>query len=687
MALKNKHEALLDRAPLNQSSLSSPNDSPRISFSPLPPSSLLSRSTSAVLTGDSPTDYALPRSFTRRGTIPMIDISFLADQNVELLSKLEKLEAEASSADVTGRRELKRLEKEISVLKEDMEKTQAKSHELEEKARSSFGLGAEKIIEEVWKRKKEREQKLNALRRAGRVVRSTPPNFAPDAPSLLSSGLHSSPDLSTLEELSSSGEQVTTPPRERSTAQPDPQLIVKLLEKIQELETTNSKILEHQTETATRLQAVQRETEFITRVYERLNQDEEQHEFDATEARDQPSDLNNSFGKSHRALQSQLLSAKVKRHRSFHKGDSRSRGSVMDLFDDPPPGTSTPQKHRKSSLPVPFSESSWHRPRHQSAFSMSSGGIVSPALSILSLYSPPPRHADDLVSNVASGPSLAKELGDSWKIGGSINPTRARSLSDASVLSGSPSSHSHSLSPEHEDRDSPFHPQAAKTNFLQLSIEPPTPHKASSLTKHQESFLIGNMSPRFRVSRSLRAHNYLNTEGRYPESTGPGKSLYRQVKFVADDSSPTPFRGSSEGPLFAEAFQVMMDEFDSEGARPESRGANDSRSPSPDEDKYADAMETLGEDDDENDSENASMDSGTSGGIRRFHDGTSSSISTSQGSEVVQSRFTGIMIEVWMWLQFVMIMFIFVWVMARKGPKSMLKDAERKRTLSIKKRA
>ncbi|KAF7775786.1 hypothetical protein Agabi119p4_4179 [Agaricus bisporus var. burnettii] len=681
VALKNKHEAFFDRVPLNQSSISSPNVSPHISFSPLQPSSL-TRSTSTI---ESPTEHVLPRTYAlRRGTMPMIDISFLADQNAELLSKLEKLEAEASSADVTGRRELRRLEKDIRLLKEDLEKTQAKSNELEEKAKSGFGLGAEKVIEEAWKRKKERQQKLNTLRSAGRVVRSTPPNFAPDAPSLFSSGSHSSPDLSTLEEITDSGESTMTEQPERSTIQPDQQLIAKLLEKIQELETTNGKILEHQTETATRLQAVQRETEFITRVYERLNQDEGQHGFDEAEARDQPSDLANKFGRSHRTLPSQLLSAKVKRQRSFHKNDSRSRGSLMGLFDDPPPNTSTPQKHKKYSLPIPFSESSWHRPRHQSAYSMSNGGLASPALSILSLYSPPPRHGDDVISNIAVGPSLAKELGDSWDAGDSTNTTRPRSLSDVSVFSGSPCSHSQALSIEHEDRDASLHPSTVPTNSLQLSIEPPTPHKMGSLTKHQESLLIGNMSPRFRVARSLRAHNYRYTEGRYPEPMG---SLHRQIKFVADDSSPTPTRGPSGGPLFAEAFQVMMDEFDDTGARLESQVTDDSRSPSPDDDKYTDAKEALDEADEENSSANVSMDSGTSENAHRFYEGTPSSTIVSQRGKATQSRFGGIMVEVWMWLQFVMIMFVFVWVMARRGPKSVLKEAERKRTLSIKKRA
>lgn len=69
------------------------------------------------------------------------DISLLADQNAELLHKLEKLESESTTADQAGRRELKRLEKEIMVLREALEKTQAKSEELEEKTKTGFGWG------------------------------------------------------------------------------------------------------------------------------------------------------------------------------------------------------------------------------------------------------------------------------------------------------------------------------------------------------------------------------------------------------------------------------------------------------------------------------------------------------------------------------------------------------------------
>lgn len=135
----------------------------------------------------------------------------------------------------------------------------------------------------------------------------------------------------------------------------------------------------------------------------------------------------------------------------------------------------------------------------------------------------------------------------------------------------------------------------------------------------------------------------------------------------------------------------MMDEFDeqSTGVQRESQDGNISRSPSPDNDDYADAKEEL----DEADREDAIVDVSVDSTGREEEGGSfdedmenSSLTSRSQKGEVAKSRFGRVMIEVWMWLQFVIIMLVFVWAMARKGPKSVLRDAERKRTLSIKKR-
>lgn len=707
VALKTKHEALLSRIPLSPNgsvnSVSSPNLSPRLSRSPLRPTFSLGRSTSeSVAFRTSSPEHMLSKSYSynphyRRVSVPTVDISFLADQNAELLSKLEKLEAEATSADNAGRRELKRLEKEISVLKEELEKTQAKSDELEEKAKTGFGLGAEKVIEEAWKRKKEREAKISAMRRStrdsseGTSIR----NFAPDAPSVFRAGAprqYPGPDLSTLEEVSSFGEESSAmqdvkPPQ-------DQQLIAKLLEKIQELEATNAKILEHQTETTSRLQAVQRETEFMTKVYERLNETEGQLDLDEAEARDQvPSGLVSRFAKSHRDLQSKLLATKVKRQRSFHKHDSRSRGTIVGLFDDPPPNSSTPNK---LNLPVPFNESPRNPPRHQSSYSIGSGGLASPALSTLSLYSPPGRPREELSPDGPTGPSLASELGDKWGSTDANSPVRLRprSLSDVSLFSVPPSpcpisrSSSRTISAqEHEQEGVPKTlptPPSMTTNSLQLSIEPPTPQKVASMTPHHESLLIGNMSPRFRTARSLRARNGLALDGRYPESLGRGPNttpgLVRRKAFAGDGASPTPARVPHRGQLLVDAFQVMMDEFDERNAagQGQSRDADISRSPSPDNESYVDAKEVLDETDREHASANIDLVEG-----ENYSEENSLTIQ-SQESEVTRSKFGAVMVELWMWLQFVIIMLVFLWAMARKGPKSVLRDTERKRTLSMK---
>jgi len=209
---------------------------------------------------------------TRRGvSVPTLDISLLADQNAELLSKLEKLESEATSADAAGRRELRRLEKEISLLKEEMEKTQARSDELEEKAKSGFGLGAEKMVEEAWKRKQEREARIKSLKNLRSHNQGCEAqNFAPDAPSLFRP--QTKMVFPVVEEVTSLVDNAADVLDSKSSIMQaqDGQLVVKLLQKIQELEATNSKILQHQTETTSRLQAVQRETEFMAKIYERL---------------------------------------------------------------------------------------------------------------------------------------------------------------------------------------------------------------------------------------------------------------------------------------------------------------------------------------------------------------------------------------------------------------------------------
>jgi len=670
--LKNKHDALFQRISPNIDTTSPPNQSPLSSISPLWPAfATLNQSNSEFGVDDISPEHTLSKSCrykTRRGvSVPTLDISLLADQNAELLSKLEKLESEATSADAAGRRELRRLEKEISLLKEEMEKTQARSDELEEKAKSGFGLGAEKMVEEAWKRKQEREARIKSLKNLRSHNQGCEAqNFAPDAPSLFRPQTKMVfPIVEEVTSLVDNAADVLDSKSSIMQAQ-DGQLVVKLLQKIQELEATNSKILQHQTETTSRLQAVQRETEFMAKIYERLSELKAQHSHDEFTAKDQVSDgFVHWPTESHNTPQSHLT-AGVKRSRSLHKHETQSRRRAVGLIGDSVSEVSASRKPR-FSLPVPFSEGSLSRRRHHSSYSIGSGGLASPALSSLSLSSPPARSLEEF-----SDLNLAKELGEQWDEPGDTGQPLPRSLSDLGL---------------NFESQSPCPPPSVTpppelSNSLQLAIEPPTPQKGAPIAHPHESLLIGNMSPRFQQSRSLRNHNYIYREGRYTESLAPNLNLRK--RFAGAGSLSIPSRGSA-GPLFFEGFQVIMDEFDERNGstQQESRDADVLHSPSSDPEDYADAKEELDE---------ATTDVGfgqQAGGIKReeeeIYNEENLSPARSQTSEISKSTVGGIMLEVWMWLQFAIIMLVFLWAMARKGPKSVLRDAERKRTMSMKK--
>lgn len=670
--LKNKHDALFQRISPIIDTTSPPNQSPLSSISPLWPAfATLNQSNFEFGVDDISPEHTLSKSCrykTRRGvSVPTLDISLLADQNAELLSKLEKLESEATSADAAGRRELRRLEKEISLLKEEMEKTQARSDELEEKAKSGFGLGAEKMVEEAWKRKQEREARIKSLKNLRSHNQGCEAqNFAPDAPSLFRP--QTKMVFPVVEEVTSLVDNAADVLDSKSSIMQaqDGQLVVKLLQKIQELEATNSKILQHQTETTSRLQAVQRETEFMAKIYERLNELKAQHSHDEFTAKDQVSDgFVHWPTESHNTPQSHLT-AGVKRSRSLHKHETQSRRRAVGLIGDSVSEVSASRKPR-FSLPVPFSEGSLSRRRHHSSYSIGSGGLASPALSSLSLSSPPARSLEEF-----SDLNLAKELGEQWDEPGDTGQPLPRSLSDLGL---------------NFESQSPCPPPSVTpppelSNSLQLAIEPPTPQKGAPIAHPHESLLIGNMSPRFQQSRSLRNHNYIYREGRYTESLAPNLNLRK--RFAGAGSLSIPSRGSA-GPLFFEGFQVIMDEFDERNGstQQESRDADVLHSPSSDPEDYADAKEELDE---------ATTDVGfgqQAGGIKReeeeIYNEENLSPARSQTSEISKSTVGGIMLEVWMWLQFAIIMLVFLWAMARKGPKSVLRDAERKRTMSMKK--
>ncbi|KAJ3509763.1 hypothetical protein NLJ89_g5044 [Agrocybe chaxingu] len=285
VVLQSKHEALLSRIPMSPArSTSSPEHLSRLSRSST--TSLSYSNSESALGNPSPLSRQHHgHRHTRKVSIASTDISMLADQNAELLDKLQRLEEEATSADAAGRRELKRLEKEITFLREALEKTQAKSEALEEKVQDA-------VVGEAWRRKKEREAKFRAMRSARRgedveEVKSFAPEgskfggpsdaftFFPSAESPRQQGLSSSSSTSDL--------------HLGSLAPAEHALITQLLKKVQELEETNSKILTQQTETANQLSAVQRDTVAIAKVYECLgDQDSVELELEVETEHEEP---------------------------------------------------------------------------------------------------------------------------------------------------------------------------------------------------------------------------------------------------------------------------------------------------------------------------------------------------------------------------------------------------------------
>jgi phage shock protein A len=332
----------------------------------------------------------------RKISVSTSEISHLADQNAELLEKLEQLESDSFSADQSGRRELKRLEKEISALREELEKTQAKSEELEEKAKAGFAWDSEKVVQEVLRKKSVREERFRAMRNLGQGLPSENEgdseirDFAPE------SSFYPPGDTPRRASGTPFRHPLAQNPHPTLSTQPEPSLISQLLCKIQELEQTNIRIIEQQTETATQLSAMQRETEHMTRVYECFA-DENPIELapdlePATATAELPSREDTirfrSFKRNLGVQPIGVLPDNLDRSVTHPRIISKTRKSVMGLFDvnaEAKLQADFKADQRLFSLPIPFASSPCSE--GQLTTRSISTGLFSPALSTLSLSS------------------------------------------------------------------------------------------------------------------------------------------------------------------------------------------------------------------------------------------------------------------------------------------------------------
>ncbi|KAF8806214.1 hypothetical protein BYT27DRAFT_7339396 [Phlegmacium glaucopus] len=594
------------------------------------------------------------------------DISLLADQNAELMDKLERLEAGASSADQTGRRELKRLEKEIAFLREAFEKTQAKSEELEEKVHSA-------AAGEAWRKKQEREAKIRARRLSGHDTNrqesgSQVQSFAPDGSgfggpsdgfSFFPTATSPNPPYTRQLKESNSDAELELPglfPHSEHA------LISQLLVKVQELEEANAQILKQQNETATQLSAVQRDTEHITKAYESWVDPEAvqplpESDLTALEEKEAPSTSQTvkirSIGRNADAQSLGREGGFVARGFTLAAKD---RKSVMGLFPhDHPLVADSPPNLRSNNLQLPSRPSSPWSEGLQDRLSWSSAesrGHESPgSLSPLHFFSPATQVLHEL-SPLESRPTLhselSKELGDSWDMSSDVHH-RTSSLYDLSQFSvpATPSPASRAMSRRASDE---LNFETLKNGglcaslpipagLLRLSVEPPTPVKAGDFGEYARSPRV------LRMSETLRSRTDRWMDRRFKE--GHQSSRTTSVQFNRTGSTLAEPASMGLPQRLSNAIDTMIEKFDglSDIDKPKSNA------PSP----------SLPDDN-----------------ALQLH------VASRSRKETLtkKSSLVNLLFEVWLWFQFAIIIFVFIYTMAKRGPKLVLVDAERKRSIA-----
>jgi hypothetical protein len=569
----------------------------------------------------------------RRISVSPRDISLLSDQNAELLQKLETLEAEAQTADRSGRRALKQLEKEIQLLRDELEKTQERSEQLEKNAQE----GTEKIVEEMWRKKKEREAKFRAMRKntRGGLHDGEIRDFAPPGPFTMSPSKGASSSYQSSEDDDSYD-------AEPAFEHPEHSLVSQLLSKIQELEDTNIRIIQQQSETADKLHAVQRETESISKVYEYFSA-EGGVEWEVVDEDGRKSPLDGTI-----------------RFRSFRR-TLEAEAQNEDGF----PSLLMPRKARKSVMDL-FGAANNEAGPSKLAFPTTPYGTLSSASELSPLrYDLSQSQTPYNMSPILGGrPTLHSEIGSNF--GDDEDPfvrSRHGSLYDLSFsVSPSPTPNNLSLRSRVSDaraasRVATSTPASAYsntdtgTNALQLNVEPPTPsahvtdEAGNEPSEHEREKNLNKKTRYRRMSQTLLRRTSRWVDGRF--STGSSWASSESGS-IGSESTPRP----SLPQRLSSALDLVMEGFAGPGSRGHSVAATEGdaselQSPSPQSEAEEEGTVVLGHNDNE-----------SAGQQRR--------------------AIAKFVLELWLWLQFGIIILVFLWAMAKRGPKSVLAEADRR---------
>lgn len=614
ISLEEKHKAFLARLPTP--SALTPRTTPSSSPVPTPESR--------------PILLPRVRNFhARRISVSPSDLALLADQNAELLQKLEKLETESAQANLAGRRRLGKLEKEIDALREELDQHRTQSDALQSQV-------VARVDEEARRRRQEWGDRVRAHRKSSRnddaesdgAVRDFAPHGSGGGPSagfkpLL---LPVAPDTDTLPDHMDSGSPAKAPsplppptPQRSSPAVatvPPPTgesaLVAQLVSKVHELELTNSQILESQRDTATKLQEAHIEAEGIRRLYAFLDEqkDVELEVVEDGESEDQPvqdPSATMRFRSLRRSIHGDLRQLSTP---AFEKGtesdvEATVSSTGTDLIKGPP------LRARKTVVGLFDTPSQPARDGAEPAMMMISNPS-SPALSTLDLPA-----GSLFTRQVSHGPTLGSELGSDYG-DDYVENHHLRSSSLYDVFLSGPSATSRPTTPASPRPD---------TQPLSQDEPQPSPSKPSQDLDKTPQKPSPRVNHRHRLSDTIRARTHYWVDRRF-HHTAPF------VGRLANLFETEGGNGSSNGSALASTRPAVA------------QAAVQTTMPSEEDQTVVQVDKELA--------------------LQQR---------TVEVPEPKRGRAMRLILELWLWLQFSIVIMLFLFTVAKRGPRSILGNA------------
>jgi len=634
--LKTKYESLVQRIP-GASPIASPLGSPRNSFMFSRPSSDGSGenvylrpqdpviSSSMLSTGSA---NASRRKGSKRISMTPAELAQLTDQNAELTSQLEDLEKEATKSDEAAKRKLGKLEREIERLKGDLDTALELLQQKEEEIETSSAAKKQRL---------DRDERLLAMREKQQQQhpQQAIPDYSPPPIPL--------PRFNRFAADDSHDERVAFP---GGSYNAEVDLISQLMDKIKELEETNQEISKQQNASVRKLRKAMIGAEGMRKVYDYLSDDEDieveivdEDEFvDASEhaprgslgsvpEEDPPmrfSSLRRTINEDiHKRLATELSEDEGHDHEydGMEHHHSRSRGTVVGLFD-PLEGrglTSSPA-HSQDEESDDLDEST--------IFSRGVSPIGSPLLML-----PEPQ---------AHIRSLGSELGSDYLDNLEASTSDHRHTRTTSVFS---------LSALVADSTPPNRMSHGRSMSL-VEGSPTPPSKRPAASAHQRSGSVRDKDRPSDTGTLERSRSQFRT--RLLNQTISARSNRWSDGRLEDVAISTSKAPRVSAPLVAAMFQEAVEQVTGSSPAPVITSPGTSRSARVHLDGSREGSPVRP-------ATEQAVEAGTKG-KGKSHPG-----------------FVGFVLEIWLWLQFVLIILVFVWAMARRGPRNVLKEAERKR--------